>query len=52
VAAEQNRTAASKTVESDETDLELAKVEFSRADNLTQKGAGTIEPRDQANAVS
>jgi HlyD family secretion protein len=50
-AAEQNLMAATKTVESDEADLELAKVEFSRADNLMQKGAGTIEARDQANAV-
>ncbi len=50
-AAEQSLAAATKTVESDAADLELAKVEFSRADDLMKKGAGTIETRDQANAV-
>jgi len=50
-AAEQNLAAAKKTVESDVADLELTKVEFSRADNLMQKGAGTIEARDVANAA-
>jgi HlyD family secretion protein len=50
-AAEQNLAAARKTVESDAADLEFAKVEFSRADNLMQRGAGTVEARDQANAV-
>ncbi|MGP0088835.1 MAG: HlyD family secretion protein [Xanthobacteraceae bacterium] len=49
--AEQNLAATKKTVESDAADLELAKIEFSRADNLMQKGAGTVEARDQANAV-
>jgi HlyD family secretion protein len=50
-AAEQNLAAAKKTVEADDADLELAKLQFSRADSLMQKGAGTIEARDQANAV-
>ena len=50
-AAEQNLAAAKKTVESDAADLELAKVQFSRADDLMKKGAGTIEARDQASAV-
>jgi HlyD family secretion protein len=45
-AAEQNVAAAQKIVESDAADLELAKAEFSRADSLMQKGAGTIETRD------
>ena len=43
--------AAKKTVESDAADLELAKLEFARADDLMKKGAGTVEARDQANAV-
>jgi HlyD family secretion protein len=50
-AAEQNFAAANKTVESDEADLELAKLHFSRADELMRKNAGTIEARDQASAV-
>jgi HlyD family secretion protein len=50
-AAEQNLAAAKKTVEADEADLELAKVEFSRADDLMKKGAGTIEARDQTSAT-
>jgi HlyD family secretion protein len=50
-AAEQNVAAAQKIVESDAADLELAKAEFSRADSLMQKGAGTIETRDQASAA-
>ncbi len=50
-AAMQNLMAAKKTVESDAADLELAKLEFARADDLMKKGAGTIEARDQANAV-
>jgi HlyD family secretion protein len=49
--AEQNFVAARKTVDSDAADLELAKLEFARADDLMKKGAGTIEARDQANAV-
>jgi HlyD family secretion protein len=50
-AAEQNLAAAKKTVEADEADLELAKLQFSRADDLMKKGAGTIEARDQTNAA-
>ncbi len=50
-AAEQNLEAAKKTVESDAADLELANLEFSRADNLMKKGAGTIEARDQTSAI-
>src|SRR5579864_665348 len=50
-AAEQNLAAARKIVESDSADLDLAKVEFSRADSLMQKGAGTIEARDQTSAA-
>ena len=50
-AAEQNLDAAHKTVESDAADLELAKLEFWRADSLMQRGSGTVEARDQANAV-
>ena len=49
--AEQNFAAACKTVEADAADLELKKAEFWRADTLVQKGAGTIEARDQANAA-
>src|ERR1035437_7185308 len=40
-AAEQNLAAVEKTVESDAADLDLAKLEFSRADDLVKKGAGT-----------
>jgi HlyD family secretion protein len=50
-AAEQNLTAAQKTVVADEADLELAKLQYSRADDLMKKGAGTIEARDQTNAT-
>jgi HlyD family secretion protein len=50
-AAEQNLAAAKKTVESDAADLELANLEYSRADNLMKKGAGTIEARDQTGAI-
>jgi HlyD family secretion protein len=50
-AAEQNLAAAKKTVESDAADLELANLEYSRADNLMKKGAGTIEARDQTSAI-
>jgi HlyD family secretion protein len=50
-AAEQNLAAAKKTVEADEADLELARIQFSRADDLMKKGAGTIEARDQTNAT-
>jgi len=50
-AAELTFAAAKKTVESDAADLELGKLEFARADDLMQKGAGTIQARDQASAV-
>ena len=50
-AAQQNLEAARKTVESDAADLELAKLEFTRADDLMKKGAGTVEMRDQTNAA-
>jgi HlyD family secretion protein len=49
--AEQNLEASRRTVDSDAADLELAKLEFSRAAGLMQKGSGTVEARDQANAV-
>jgi HlyD family secretion protein len=50
-AAEQNLAAAKRTVESDAADLELANLQFTRADDLMKKGAGTIEARDQTSAV-
>jgi len=49
--AEQNLLAACKTVEADVADLELKKADFWRADTLLQKGAGTVQTRDQANAA-
>jgi membrane fusion protein YbhG len=49
--AEQNLAAARKTVEADEADLELKKADFNRADTLVQKGAGTVQTRDQAYAA-
>jgi HlyD family secretion protein len=50
-AAEQNLAAAKRTVESDAADVELANLQFTRADDLMKKGAGTIEARDQTSAV-
>jgi membrane fusion protein YbhG len=50
-AAEQNLAAAKRTVESDDADLELAKLQFTRADDLMKRGAGTIEARDQTSAA-
>jgi HlyD family secretion protein len=50
-AAEQNLAAAKRTVESDAADLELANLQFTRADDLMKKGAGTIEARDQTSAT-
>jgi HlyD family secretion protein len=50
-AAEQNVAAAKKTLDSDAADVELAKLQFVRADDLMKKGAGTIEARDQTNAA-
>ena len=49
--AEQNCAAAQKLLEADAADLELAKLEFTRADDLMKKGAGTIEARDQTRAA-
>jgi HlyD family secretion protein len=49
--AEQNCAAAQKLLESDAADLELAKLEYTRADDLMKKGAGTIEARDQTLAA-
>src|ERR1700749_409223 len=45
-AAEQNLAAAKRTVESDAADLELANLQFTRADDLMKRGAGTIEAPD------
>jgi HlyD family secretion protein len=49
--AEQNCAAAQKLLESDAADLELAKLEFTRADDLMQKAVGTIQARDQTRAA-
>src|SRR5674476_701457 len=49
--AEQNCAAAQNLLESDAADLELTKLEFTRADDLMKKGAGTIEARDQTRAA-
>jgi len=48
---EQNLVAARKTVEADAADLEMKTADFGRADTLLQKGAGTVQARDQANAA-
>ena len=50
-AAEQNLSAARKTVQSDAADLELRKVQYDRAETLMQKGAGTVQARDVAYAA-
>lgn len=50
-AAEKNLTAAQRTVEFDAADLEFREAEFKRADFLLQKGAGTVEQRDQTYAA-
>ena len=50
-ATQQNLVSAQKTVDSDVADLYLKKAESARADALVQKGAGTLEARDQADAV-
>jgi HlyD family secretion protein len=49
--AEQNLVAAGKIVEADAADLEMKNSDFWRADTLLQKGAGTVQARDQANAA-
>ncbi|HXW27316.1 MAG TPA: efflux RND transporter periplasmic adaptor subunit [Xanthobacteraceae bacterium] len=50
-AAEQNLEAARRVVESDEADLEFRQQEYSRADALMKKGAGTVQQRDQTYAA-
>jgi len=50
-AAEKNLAAARKTVEFDAADLEFREAEYKRADFLLQKGAGTVEQRDQTYAL-
>ena len=46
--AEQDVEATRKTVVSDEADVELREVQFSRAQTLLAKGAGTVDARDVA----
>ncbi len=50
-AAEKNLVAAQSTVEFDAADLEFREAEYKRADFLLQKGAGTVEQRDQTYAL-
>ena len=50
-AAEKNLAAAQRTVEFDAADLEFREAEYKRADFLLQKGAGTVEQRDQTYAA-
>jgi len=50
-AAEKNLVAAQQTVEFDAADLEFREAEYKRADYLLQKGAGTVEQRDQTYAA-
>ena len=50
-AAEKNLVAAQRTVEFDAADLEFREAEYKRADFLLQKGAGTVEQRDQTYAL-
>lgn len=50
-AAEQNLSAARRTVEFDAADLEFRQLEYSRADTLLQKGTATVEQRDQTYAA-
>lgn len=45
--ARDNVEAAKKTVISDEADLELKQLDYSRAARLLKTGAGTVEARDQ-----
>lgn len=46
-AAQENLVAVGKTVDSDASDLDYRKTEYDRANTLMQKGAGTVEVRDQ-----
>ncbi len=50
-AAEKNLTATQRTVEYDAADLEFREAEYKRAAFLLEKGAGTVEARDQAYAL-
>ncbi len=50
-AAEKNLAAAQQTVEFDAADLEFREAQYKRADFLLQKGAGTVERRDQTYAA-
>jgi membrane fusion protein YbhG len=50
-AAEKNLSAAERTVEFDAADLEFREAEYKRADYLLNKGAGTVEQRDQTYAA-
>ncbi len=50
-AAKKNLTAAQRTVEFDAADLEFRDAEYKRAAFLLEKGAGTVEQRDQAYAA-
>jgi HlyD family secretion protein len=50
-ATRQNLVSAQKTLDSDVAGLYLNQAEFERAAALVQKGAGTLQARDQANAV-
>ena len=50
-AAEKNLAAAQRTVEFDAADLEFRDLQYKRADFLLQKGAGTVEQRDQTYAA-
>jgi len=50
-AAEKNLVAAQRTIEFDAADLEFREAEYKRADFLLQKGAGTVEQRDQTYAL-
>ncbi len=47
----QNLEATTKTVASDEADLELKQLQFNRAQTLLTKRSGTAEARDQARAA-
>ncbi len=50
-AAEKNLVAAQRTVEFDAADLEFRQAEYKRAEFLLEKGAGTVEQRDQTYAL-
>ena len=50
-AAQKNLVAAQRTVEFDAADLEFREAEYKRAAFLLEKGAGTVEQRDQTYAL-